>query len=1474
MTSFGAPQLRSEEDLWKSSLRNVLSRAHFTPDTPEYRTEVEIDELEKYKQDQEEVTFGTKLWNAATAETVTGRAITRAMMPSFEPTGYYPSDEDVKKYASDLPEEVIKRLRDGEELMGLAVSDGVKSFEEFIYNVRDARETLRKRRQLFSGGAGGFAEGFALAMGFAGVEATLATVGATALTGGFGTATAATEGTAAVASTAARASRLKSSLKAARLAAVVDVPLEFARYELDKTLSTNHLIISWAAAVGFSGALGAAFPKLYLSPLQRAAMDAQLEEAAVQAAKRGDTAAAAALRARKNNTKVTARSVLGARDPIERVANMSDKVVREEALKRGIRITTKKVSKQVLRKRGRSNRKMSQVREDLIKVLRKEADELSDRAVQAVNRQVDNVWSRLGQKASAAKAALRRQNYAKALGVAGSVLARGGADLKNAVKKAAQQAAKRGFVVSGAIGKPKGVKLGFTAKVGKDKYKLAGNLERMLWKIATDKGKKAASNKRTLVDYLKREGIENPEQLASEFVDAVKKQIDDRAARVAQEVPGLVGPPLRPGEYVADISRMQLKAATRRLPDGTLLRPGAGEPFTGATKPVNFRVEADLFEPGGLARDTARKAAREADDEVVILAENGQKVAAGDSDNFVGFDADLGADATVPLRGRNVPEDPTRTGARRAVARGVEKVFDIFTLGFFNPIIYRWMASKSPLVRKVAAVFMDNPQGGGPSSVMAVAQANFHRAIGRLQHALGDAGRAAAKEGRILTDKELIRLVRSGVKESDLGKAEATAVAGIRQFYKELREYGAANGLPMENIPDAADYFVRQWSPHKYRTVLNKLGGGEEGRNKLVTFLGKAIRSKVSAEGRKALTEKQAEKIARRIHDYLENPSAKRSLNESMTTVNGLKQQLVKDLADVEEGALAQIGGVEGLAEDLINLIARDHASEMNLSFGRKRIFLDELFEDTIDGVPVHIDDLMDMDIKNLTRSYAQKVTGAVAVRKGMQASFGKETMSLADAMAVLKRAARDAGDSERSADAYVKSFDQIYKTLLGVPLYKPWAMKIAATNNALAQSTLGMTLGFAAVPEVANVFYRTSFKAALQQFPGIKETVSNFGLMFRKNPRMRSDAHEFSSCLEAFTGVGGDVARGDHFVRRMDDIGFDRDVAGNLAGRFLDAGRRLSMMNPLGVMPMDMFLRRWAARASFQHILNTAFKVGKDGTVTLSAGFWKNSRERFAQMGLKSDDIVRLSKVLKNTDNVRFKKGLFGRYKVLDFDFDGVKDQAILDKFVMAIRRNSDSLVQRQSYGEMPWWFHSEMGKMLGQFRTFVTVAKSKQVIAGLSRGDVTEVGNVIAASALAMYAYIAQTWWRSLGQEDPERYFNEKTEPRNLAVNAYSRSGYSTVMPMLIDGVASWLGHEGLIDPSTRTTGQALDPLEGSTVYHNYELAKDIGMDIGKLFSGRELDQQDWKSIQTAVWLGKMPIVNEVINKFFIPMAPEPNK
>ena len=215
-----------------------------------------------------DVGFFGKVYNAFAGETVTGEIYRSITAPDYAPTGYKATEEDILKYASDLPEESVKRM-----------SKGVSSFAEFLYESDEMRRTNKRRTELYSGGVLGAATGLGLTLVAAGGEAMILaglasglgvgpTVGVLGRTlGSFkvpvGAVGAAAEATLAI----TKAKRIQGSLAALGVVALADIPLEVARYNLDNTLRPRDALIAVGAAAGLGSLVGAWKPHIFLQNL-------------------------------------------------------------------------------------------------------------------------------------------------------------------------------------------------------------------------------------------------------------------------------------------------------------------------------------------------------------------------------------------------------------------------------------------------------------------------------------------------------------------------------------------------------------------------------------------------------------------------------------------------------------------------------------------------------------------------------------------------------------------------------------------------------------------------------------------------------------------------------------------------------------------------------------------------------------------------------------------------------------------------------------------------------------------------------------------------------------------------------------------------------------------------------------------------------------------------------------------------------
>ena len=1140
------------------------------------------------------------------------------------------------------------------------------------------------------------------------------------------------------------------------------------------------------------------------------------------------------------------------------------------------------------------NKTVKELRAELLEKRRAAKDE-------AIGKQVDRDLDKLDE------AAIARE--ARRLGVSERTIKVGGQGLKDALRKASIKTASTGTATVQRLPSLPGTKSSATVSVKPRskpavKVTFVGKLEHALWKIA-----KSRNNGQTkLVESLKAAGVENPEVLALAFAAKVEKLVG-RSLRENWEKP-----------VIADFKELADGKWARKLDDGTVFKPKKGEHLFDVTTKQDIGVEADLF-PNSNVRvknvsnkaeaDELRELPMSAEPETLVTSADGQTVTVVPGSAFGSVAYETGA---VARRGLD-----TVQGGREKAAMAIDsleafmrhfapdtKWLQSIGRGFdriFTGITSRVLGGETELMRRFVRTFLDDPMSGS-HSVTSMIRANADVAISKLQWTYKKAAMAAAEEGQKFVDLDVVRAVRSGltheelVVHQDYGRFVADAAEGVRDFYKSVLKHGKEGGVFTGSIPDDIAYFHRQWSPTKLEDWLQKnfAGNYKKGQEAVRGLIKAAIKKKNDAA--KALTDGQMNSMSARIFEYMSDRTAKRDWESTRSMVSKMKETLTEEFtADaakqgkVVTGEAGEVLGKEIArdVDDFIDMIVpRMDGSNPHISYGRPRIGLDESHKGSVtlaDGtkMEVHIDEFMDNDILANTRRYAQKVLGGVEMRKGVKAVFGDADTSYADIEKQIRQAAREAGEDHK-VDFYLRVASHTYRSLTGQQLYNKGAMKWAAGVSALNHSTLGMTLGFAQIPEMANILARTGWKAAWQQFEfsDIRK-VFLMGLRDAKNKRktgqvgmgLMDDADDLSSTLETWTGMAGDYGRNDHFMHRMDEIGFDSDYVSK--ARFmqgLEKGRQFASLNPLGIMPMDTFMRRWASRASFQHFVNTAYKIDEKGIAVLSDTWWSQSKKRFAQIGMSVEDVEKISKVLRDPDLIEYQGGVLGPHKVKNLLLDKVKpeDQAIVNKFVLSLRKHTDSMIQRQTYGETPEWVNTNIGKFISQFRVFSIVAKSKQLAQGVARADAVEAGNIVGAGALGILAYTTMSYYKALGQENPEEWFAERMDADHLIRGGVSRMGMTTILPMLLDPIAKMTTGQALFNKQMRSTGQAMGPLEGSTAWSAMERVKDTALGVipQTLFrdaaSTENLSSYEARNAQSLIWLLKIPGIDQLINSQYI--------
>lgn len=1380
----------------------------------------------------------SRIGTAFTYETVTGELIRDWFGPSFTPDPTFELNDDMsEKYMADFSPEIRQNIIDSEPL----------SFLEFLHEVDDVRTALRKRQEMFSGGGLGAAVGFGAVMIGSGAEAVALGVGAgiagTAVGGPVGSVLAGT------ATAASRFRRIRGALRAGIASLTVDIPLELVRKEADKSLTNTDLLIALGASGVLGGGIGAAFPGLtgLKAPLNRAIKDSVNEEAASVAAKAGDAKGAAALT--ENNSTVR---VLSDDEIADEAIGLTEAALDLEARRLGITGRTR-----YKKKKGDERRA---AKEDLRVAVMEARRAEAPTPTEAVNVLVESVGKM--------KSIKELREVAKKLGIAVDQTLNATELRRRIVQEARDQGRTGTRRVRRKMARIP-VKVGSTISKVVDgkriKFKLAfaTNTEKALWKLGGNVTKKTDDVEREgLISALKEMGIEDPVELgkqlrkAAKELDMYKKGVKGGTLDIDAET--LLGKTI--GDYDEVPIRMLLDRKTGSVavgPRGMM----KGEPKPKAAKGKKTKPATE-----------AHPVADTPDDVLVI---DGREVARGPGMGFTGI-IDVQEDDLVAVikkaaeQGRRTMGNARSKRERAALLADGTHRLPLGPVGrwlnnIFTPAHTRLvgMQGESDVHRLVADMFMEG-RTGSAVNVYSIVRENTESMITELNQALVGARRKFIKNGgdKKDFDKTVIRALTSG-DEVFTDDAISQGVAGLRKFYGKILKYAQNNGMLGDDVPDPKTFFKRVYKPTGFSEMVNRLGGGTRGTANLKKLVFLSLESAAIKAGVK-FNEKAAKIAADNIVGFGTNPKNYRDLKATLKNIDDLRSKIA---AEADEAGLD-----ESVVDDILSAVVGQSEEPHLRGFQKHRYELDENFETTIDGVAVHIDDLFNRDIAAVTGAYAHQVFGATELRKALKALARETGDSSWENVGVDTFAKQAAKGIDNAADQEYaeKAFEMSYRRVSGMKLWdaNESTLKFVIGTQSFAQGVFGQALGIAQLPEVASNLIKPGFRNSITALPAIKDIANIFLMGLRGEGPLRGDSgrllDNIAAELETFVGCGGDYIRGEHVLRRLDDMGMDRGSDG-IFGKALDMGRSVALLNPLGVIPMDTFLRRWGTKAYFQKFVNEAYRM-KEGKPVLQQSFWNNGKQRFMELGLSEQEATRIFKALASDDVVSVKKGLFGNYKVMDIDFDKIGDQHAYDMLALAIRKGVDMSVQRQSIGEMPLWMNKgPVIKMFTQYRVFMMASRGKQVAAGIARADAKEAANVVGSIGLGALGYTLLTYGRSFSRPEEERaaYFEEQLSSSNMLKSGIMRSSYSSIFPMLIDTAFAWTGHDQPFGAGKRTTGFGSGLYDGTVPGGLQKKLTSVFGEIGSnVFSDDEWTTKDIRDMTRLLWFTRVPVVSQAID------------
>lgn len=907
-------------------------------------------------------------------------------------------------------------------------------------------------------------------------------------------------------------------------------------------------------------------------------------------------------------------------------------------------------------------------------------------------------------------------------------------------------------------------------------------------------------------------------------VDALKRQLDElegpepRAARMLQEDIGKLGPDIAGNKHrtrlresaaknEADTARSTLSA---QLTDTQRTRNVASQKQREKTEQA-FRKALRKDAEGTKAKKDADAFAkalglRERLDEVapkrdaLSSFDSLEKVRnAADTQYAAGAPSAFGKDTLSSARAAGVIDDiheVLRPTLDDLPAQGRMQYASATKLvgGTFSGVL---RGSASERVRSTLGRIVGNSVGNEDGSVVAVGASELAARLSETKMAKWNSVATPAyrewaeRSGHSIVARQT-RQVRDAFMQ-DVGRAvrgELTEIdpavkklaAKQSELYAEfLREAQEAGVKGFENVEINGNYLPRVFDFDQLQRVEQQYG-----TDTIRSLVAGAIRS-----GDDGISEELAQKVAKA---YVQKMREMR-VGSDAHLLQGVKWDDVGFLRRfLSESGLDDVD-VGKVVDEFAALNARrERQTEGNFRYTKRRQAIDESFVlkarrvrdaagNTLpepDYVELRFSDLLENNAESLFQRYTRTVSGHIGLAKvGFKAK--------ADFDAAIRIAEDELAHDLDELKRVKTHAEMAYKIVTGQPVEESEAfMKLSRTARDWAFTTTMNQAGFAQIPDLA----------ALLSKGYLRHTMENLSWGFKAMRRKDGSLDdEFAREMEEWIGVGTDYHNNAVFSAYDHDATRFQRALGSVGHAARVAGRGTQAMS--GMAFITAFAQRLTAKAVVQRLVKE----------TLEGGAF--SARRAADLGLDKAMSDRIGKQIKA--HTKFVSNEAGG-KVRAVNWVAWDDLEARDAMLNAVFREARRMVQEEDLGDTAKWMHSNLGKLLAQFRRFALVSYTKQMLHGIAHRDAEFATHAIMSMALAALSYRVQ-WELRLAQmqdEDKKREMRDKyLSWEGQAAAAFSRSSYASLLPGVIDTAAYYVADQRLFD--TRSSGMESDLLKG---------------------------------------------------------------
>ncbi len=657
----------------------------------------------------------------------------------------------------------------------------------------------------------------------------------------------------------------------------------------------------------------------------------------------------------------------------------------------------------------------------------------------------------------------------------------------------------------------------------------------------------------------------------------------------------------------------------------------------------------------------------------------------------------------------------------------------------------------------------------------------------------------------------------------------------MNRAYAEAHDLARQNQVPGFDEFDARDDYLNRVTHHPaFYAEIRKPGGAQTVENLFV----EGVRRGLADSG---LTDVEMVRLAQQ-HVRAVSQVGRLSGVEMRQIFAGVAPK-EKTIAYLIDAGFSRERAIE--ISDILTPLRNENAGR--IPNARRRLMVDESVSvKRADGTTLRFDDLLENNALRLFERYSRSVTAQSAMQSVYREAttiFGKNAPITTDGelMDAMQRAMLDAGESASQINTRMNHLRTGLLKIRGLPIednnfFNENLWRIRQFNSMAGNGAFAISAGF----EVGHATVRVGLRPMLASIPQVWEIgkqirdgnlTSPMGRLLYDTLAIGSDTltnrtlMEFGVHEQPFaTGAEQAANKFDHYLLRA----------------------RTAITNLTFLPQLTAWSRQVVALSKVQSIADQAW-TGKPPSA---------KRMRWLGMDKARWDAV-ADQLRKNANRER------GR--VTDLQLDNWTDVQAKADFLNAITTNTNAVIQEGSIGGSNPWLDKEVGKTIFQFRQFALNAWEKQLLSPIQIGDRETIVTMATAPVFGLLQYYAMVQINTLGMDEERRrdYVARALTPDRMAIAAFSRASFASIVPTLYDTFASRLGYETL--GGVRTTGLESDPIFGNYTFN--VLTRGLTGLLSPIRAGIDpnykFSRDDARSMRIMTPLGRHPAVGWLYNE-----------